>query len=330
MVAEESGARRLRRGSARHLGPAVAAEECSARPECFAAFLSHYKIEAATEARWLQENLALLGRRCFLDSDDLKNLTKLKDHVRSSDCVLLLQTKSVLTRPWCIVELLTAIDSGVPIVGVSITSGTAPYEFAAALDFMTHFDTLLDADKRSQLAALDVDLADAAFKLSCTLPHVISVSLNMNESREVLAARIENIVGAMRDATPASLPTDCAAWIAARAEAPTPPLHGPHGPPSTGSALASLSPEVPTLPDGFITRPDLIKAIKHAVLHNVDARATAVTAPAKKALGPTNTTTTQGMGGVGKTTITAALVHDDEVRAAFKIICWVSVGQARL
>jgi hypothetical protein len=36
----------------------------------FAAFLSHYKIEAATEARWLQENLeSMLDERCFLDSE---------------------------------------------------------------------------------------------------------------------------------------------------------------------------------------------------------------------------------------------------------------------
>ena len=38
------------------------------------------------------------------------------------------------------------------------------------------------------------DAADAAFKLSNTLPHVISVSLNMNESRGVLGARIDGSI----------------------------------------------------------------------------------------------------------------------------------------
>ena len=86
----------LRRGSTRALRPV--AEDSEDR---FAAFLSHYKIEAATEARWLQGELeALLSRRCFLDSDDLNLLTDLTNQVRSSDCLLLLQTKSVLTRPW--------------------------------------------------------------------------------------------------------------------------------------------------------------------------------------------------------------------------------------
>ena len=58
------------------------------------------------------------------DSDDLLDLTKLTDHVRSSRCLLLLQTKLVLERPFCLLELKTAIDEGVPIVGVAITSGT--------------------------------------------------------------------------------------------------------------------------------------------------------------------------------------------------------------
>ena len=54
------------------------------------------------------------------------------------------------------------------------------------------------------------------------------------------------------------------------------------------------------------------------------ANATAVTAPPKKS---GNTTATNGMGGVGKTTTTVALVRDDEVRGRFDRICWVSVGQ---
>ena len=37
--------------------------------------------------------------------------------------------------------------------------------------------------------------------------------------------------------------------------------------------------------------------------------------------------TAHAMGGVGKTTIAATLVHDDQIRAAFSKIVWVSVGQ---
>ena len=48
----------------------------------YAAFLSHYKMEAAMEARYLQSELeGALNQRCFLDSDDLKDLRLLKEAV---------------------------------------------------------------------------------------------------------------------------------------------------------------------------------------------------------------------------------------------------------
>ena len=106
----------------------------------YACFLSHYKIEAATEARWLKRELeeALQGK-AFLDSDDLRDLSQLRDHVLNSKCILLLQTQSVLSRPWCIFELLTAIDAGVPIVGICITSAKFTLFRCVEIKFATPF-----------------------------------------------------------------------------------------------------------------------------------------------------------------------------------------------
>ena len=68
-AAEEPSTAHLVRSTTVKSRPAEADEDS------FAAFLSHYKIEAATEARWLQENLeAMLGRRCFLDSGDCREV----------------------------------------------------------------------------------------------------------------------------------------------------------------------------------------------------------------------------------------------------------------
>lgn len=312
----------------------------------FACFISHFKVEAATEARWLQERLEdVLGKRCFLDSDDLTDLSRLKDHVRESKCILLLQTRGVLARPWCLLELVTAIDLGIPIVGVAITSGIASYNFAVASDFMTHLDATLDAGTQEKLVALGVDIKEAAFKLSNTLPNIISVPLNMNESRNILAARVADIAGAMDKAVLPAVPSDKAAWLAARGNAPPPPAHGWA---ATGAAsatnlfasaqqstqMAAVPPEVPSLPAGAVARPDIIGALKASVLHaDFGGPATAVTAPPKRAASGlfgglfASTTTAAGMGGVGKSMMAAALVRDDEVRAAFQKICWVSVGQ---
>ena len=297
------------------------------------AFLSHFKVEAATEARWLQGemeerlNLGLV----FLDSDDLLDLTQLKEHVRQSTCILLIQTRSVLTRPWCIVELITAIEAGVPIIGVSITSGTAPYDHGVAAEFMTFMDSRLDADTQEKLVALGIDPSDAAFVLSSTLPNIISVPLNMNESRGVLSARVDDIVASMNKAVLPKLP-DKAAWIANRQSA-NPRAQPAHGWRSHTKDAAIVPPEVPALPRGAVSRPDIIAALKERVLRSGGSvtSTTTVTAPPAKASGFfsafVNMTTAAGMGGVGKTMTAAALVRDETVLRSFDKICWVSVGQ---
>jgi hypothetical protein len=38
--------------------------------------------------------------------------------VRESACLVLVQTRRVLERPWCIIEMLTAMQAGIPIVCV--------------------------------------------------------------------------------------------------------------------------------------------------------------------------------------------------------------------
>lgn len=54
-------------------------------PKPYAAFLSHYKVETGTESRLVMGELGRLlppgNNKCFLDSDDLKNLRDLADHV---------------------------------------------------------------------------------------------------------------------------------------------------------------------------------------------------------------------------------------------------------
>ena len=88
----------------------LSARESLKKSAGFRAFISHMKLEGAMEARFLQTELeSHLKEHCFLDSDDLRSLHKLCDHVKESKCIVLLQTRSVLTRPYCLLELLTAI-----------------------------------------------------------------------------------------------------------------------------------------------------------------------------------------------------------------------------
>jgi len=77
---------------------------------------------------------------------------------------------------------------------------------------------------------------------------------------------------------------------------------------------------VPDLPPHFLTRPDDLEPLKAAVLADVD-RPVVVTGTARKV-------GVQGMGGIGKSVLAAALARDDEVRHAFPDgVLWVTVGQ---
>ena len=189
----------------------------------FAAFVSHMKAEAAMEARFLKEQIekSLPGRRAFLDSDDLRDLNDLVKHVKDSDVLVLVQSKSVLTRPWCLVELVTALDSGVPIVGMGLAKGqhAFPYDFAEAPNFLADLDVLLEETTPGASAILKecgIDLEDAAFKLSTRVPKVISIGLNTSASTNVLKGTIDDLLSAMRNAKPTPLPQSREEWMAAR------------------------------------------------------------------------------------------------------------------
>jgi len=85
------------------------------------------------------------------------------------------------------------------------------------------------------------------------------------------------------------------------------------------TALGKLS-NVPNLPPNFLPRPDELKAIKAAVLVSTN-QSVAVTGTAHRV-------GVQGMGGIGKSVLTAAIAQDEEVRRAFPDgVLWVTLGQ---
>ena len=65
------------------------------------------------------------------------------------------------------------------------------------------------------------------------------------------------------------------------------------------------------MPVAYVPRPTDLAALKVAILGPSQAAKTCAF----------------GMGGVGKTTIAASLVHEHDVQSSFDKICWVSLGQ---
>jgi hypothetical protein len=205
---------------------AMRRKELGMSPAKYASFMSHAKAEAAMEARFVQmqlEDRQQDGKMAtdlpiFLDSDDLKNLDELEEHVRMSEVLVLLQTEKVLTRPWCVLELVTALDAGVPIVGLTLVG--KGYDFAEAEHYLANIDTMLDkiTPGGSQLLeSKGVDMKEAAHKLSNAIPKIISIQLNTGASRNVLAATVDDLVETIENAeSPPPPREDCATWLQQR------------------------------------------------------------------------------------------------------------------
>jgi hypothetical protein len=86
------------------------------------------------------------------------------------------------------------------------------------------------------------------------------------------------------------------------------------------SHLAELPSEVPVLPTSFKSRPHAHEQLVAALLDSGGKHSTAVTAPKSRV-------SSQGMGGVGKTMLTAAVIRDERVRGAFESIAWIGMSQ---
>merc|ERR1712039_610051 len=84
---------------------------------------SHFKAECASTARLLHMQLQLaLNARIFLDSAFLTDLRELFDKgLFQSDVLVVLLTKSYLSRPWCLLEIWEASRANIPLLPVVIT-----------------------------------------------------------------------------------------------------------------------------------------------------------------------------------------------------------------
>ena len=149
----------------------------------------------------------------FLDSDDLSDLRDLLEHVKASEVLVLLQSGEVLTRPWVLLELYTAVTNDVPIVALHVADRN--YDFHSALDLLEHLDTELDRRNpgaAEMLLDFGVDILDVAYRLSETLPNIISGSFNPYASRLGIQAAVMDLVESFDRAKPLPPVTSKQEW----------------------------------------------------------------------------------------------------------------------
>eukprot|EP00930_Biecheleria_cincta_P062859 TRINITY_DN4830_c0_g1_i12.p1 TRINITY_DN4830_c0_g1~~TRINITY_DN4830_c0_g1_i12.p1 ORF type:complete len:912 (-),score=133.51 TRINITY_DN4830_c0_g1_i12:216-2951(-) len=170
------------------------------------AFLSHFKKEAGTEAALMQEAMlekirldpehqaSALETPVFLDSESLDDLAELKAHVLKSHNLVLLLTPGILTRPWCLVEIVIAYKSHLNLVPVEIQRPGMKFEYPNE-DFFKKMGTgelLTEGDVRL-LHSQDISLSEleAAVRQVFTK---IALPFSPHKSSAMRAAEILSIL----------------------------------------------------------------------------------------------------------------------------------------
>jgi hypothetical protein len=123
-------------------------------------------------------------------------------------------------------------------------------------------------------------------------------------------------------------PAATAAAAAAAAAAATAHAHAHAHAHAAAAILADVPLSVPELPNAYLVREKDLRELKAALLAAGGPSSAALTST--KQPRSTHRTAAHGMGGVGKTTIAAAVVQDEGIRASFDRIVWVSVGQVNI
>ena len=238
-------------------------------------------------------------------TDDLSDLRLLLDHVKDSEVLVLLQTKGVLTRPWVILELYTALTNQVPVVALNVMNAN-PYEYSEAAELLMHLDVDLDGmnpGATDMLQEHGVDPVDAAFRLADALPAIISTNFDPNGSTRQIEATLGDLADQIHHAKPiVPPPISKEEWLEKRRQKTGATKRKEHGKgqrlATTGSSAEQKLPDVPDtvpeLPGALLVRSDLIAQIKSELLNETGSATAALTSKNAK-----HKSSVHGMGGVG-------------------------------
>jgi hypothetical protein len=179
---------------------AILVQKLIPKPKEYDVFLSHHKVAAGCLTREL--NL-LFSNYCkgkvFIDSDHLQNLQDLLTTVeREVRCLLVLGTPEILTRPWCIAEIVTSARHNVPVVFCEVNGCVPDFEFD--VDDM-------DTAMREFLTSLNIDPTEVrdAFLLLKSAPRVKYSSYAVGGER---AKELSEMLGATQTVGPNSVATE--------------------------------------------------------------------------------------------------------------------------
>ena len=132
----------------------------------------------------------------FLDSDNLPKISVLRRKVRVSRNFVFILTKGVLSRPWCLLELVTAIREGKNIISVKLMNETRGFDFKQAGMWGSDLHHMLEVNNPGAIGVLknegvEIQEAQEAVK---QLLDIVSIEVNTAFPEIVLKAQFELIV----------------------------------------------------------------------------------------------------------------------------------------
>ena len=244
-------------------------------------FLSHYQATGGDQVMSLELRLTSMGYTCWLDQK-AATITKesMQTGVSESRVFLLFLSEGVLTRPFCLFEIETAMTMQKKMLMHETDSRHVAFAFEVIPPALPSIKTLLETHE-------SLPYRRRRFEQDAILAELVRNSGLTSGMGETGTATSSNATDTSGTAKPTSMQ----------------------------ALLAPVPDATPQLPDAFSPRPN-----DQAKVLDVLLRRTAEAHDKSKVLA-------HGMGGMGKTTLAAAIVRNKEVREAYTRIAFVSAGQ---
>ena len=104
--------------------PAAAAPKDDYVVDAYDCFLSHKRSDCQDVVARVHDRLTDAGYRAFIDREELEELPKLKASVRASGKLVFFMSPKIFESDWCMLELCTAVDSGIDVLPVTVEGTT--------------------------------------------------------------------------------------------------------------------------------------------------------------------------------------------------------------
>jgi len=182
---------------------------------------NYAEVEAASDARYIHDALRkILQAPVFLDSSSLKDLRSLiGDGLYRSDVLLLLLSRAVLTRPWCLLEVFFARTHSIPICPVALIAPNSDFSWDDMIEYVTHLPERMGRENPAGLLILETELGstpvrelqDGVLSVLKDCSQKVTLQWNPSVGDQAMLASLKDIVESMATMTGRTLEWTAAA-----------------------------------------------------------------------------------------------------------------------